>query len=291
MTGLRALFRLVALCAFAASASAQVDVKLQVERKSFVAGESVPVTVTVTNQSGQDLIFQGTRGGAWIDFTVTSGRGVPMTPASNAAFGSMKVPLGQAMARSFDLRQLFSLTQMGNYSVYAVIRLPGQTREGFMSNRVSFNLDNAAPYWTQRVGLSGKSGQTRDFKVLNYNNGKRSLLYAQVVDVRTGSALQTHSLGEYLSFSKPSVTVDNRQTMHVLYMTAPTVWTHARVSPDGALLGGEYHRGTGGGAPLLVTARDGIVQVGNSIPYDPRAEATARTQVRKASDRPAFLFH
>jgi hypothetical protein len=202
----------------------------------------------------------------------------------------MTVPLGQTKARSFDLRKIFPLTQMGNYSVYAVVRLPGQSREGFMSNRATFNLDNALPYWTQKVGVGGTRGQSREFRVLNYNNGKKSMLYAQVVDLNTGSPMQTHSLGEYLSFSKPSVTIDNRQLMHVLYLVAPSVWSHARVTSDGMLLGAELYKTTGAGNPMLTTSKDGVVMVANGILYDPRAEAEARSKVRKASDRPTFLF-
>ncbi|WP_035611219.1 hypothetical protein [Haloferula sp. BvORR071] len=289
MIGLRSLFRLFALCALVGSAAAQVQVSLQVARRSFVAGESVPVTVSITNLSGQDLNFQGSKGAGWIDFTVTSSRGVPMSPFGDPAFGSMKVPLGQTMARSFDLRRLFSLTQRGDYSVYAVIRLPGQNRDGFMSNRVAFTLDSALPYWTQRIGVSGQSG--REMRVLSYNNGSKNMLYSQVVDLKTGSPLQTHQLGEYLSFAKPSVTIDKKQVMHVLYLTGPTVWTHARISSDGAILGGELHKAPGGGNPVLMTAQDGSVQVGNSIVYDPKAEAEARSKVRKASDRPTAVYN
>ena len=289
MTGLRCLFRrLLVLCALTGAASAQVDVNISMQRKSFVAGESITLTVSITNRSGKDLNFQGSSSAGWIDFTVvSSARNVPMTPA-DTAFGGMSVPLGQTKARSFDLRKIFPLTQMGNYSVYAVVRLPGQTRDGFMSNRLAFNLDNALPYWTQRVG--GSRGQPREFRVLNYNNGKKSLLYAQVLDLTTGSALQTHSLGEYLSFSKPSVTIDNRQVMHVLYLVAPTVWSHARVTPEGMLLGAELHKTTGAGNPMLTSTKDGVVTVANSFPYDPKAEAEARSKVRKASDRPAVGF-
>lgn len=293
MTGLRCLFRrLLVLCALAltGAASAQVEVTLQMSRKSFVAGESIPVTVSITNNSGQDLNFQGSKSAAWIDFTVASAaRGLPLSP-SETAFGSMSVPRGQTKARSFDLRKIFPLTQMGNYSVYAIVRLPGQARDGFMSNRLAFNLDNAVPYWSQKVGVGGTRGQSREFRVLNYNNGQKSLLYAQVIDLNTGSPLQTHSLGEYLSFSKPSVTIDNRQLMHVLYLVAPTVWSHARVTSDGMLLGAELHKTTGAGNPMLTTSKEGVVTVANGIPYDPRAEAEARSKVRKASDRPSFLF-
>lgn len=290
MTGIRSLFHLLWLCVLAVPAMAQVDVRLQMARNTFVAGEPVEVVVSITNQSGQDLTLQGTDRLNWISFTVMGANrdGVPLSSARQPSFGAAKIPFGQTMSRKFDLAQFYPLREMGNFSVYAVVRLPGQTNDGFISNRLLFNVSTARPYWTQKVGLPGKPGQMREFRVLNFNNGRKTYLYGQVVNTKTGSPLQTHSLGEYLSFSKPAVALDNRQTMHVLYLIAPTIWSHARLGPDGSLLGSQLHKAAGSVNPQLFTMKDGSVQVGNSIPYDPKAEAEARGKVRKASERPSF---
>jgi hypothetical protein len=290
MTGFRPLQILAFLGLLSAPALAQIDVKLQMARTTYVSGESVPVSVSITNNSGQDLVFQGNNRMGWIDFTVTSNRGVPMTPLGRPTFGAVKIPLGQTMTRTIDLAQMFPLQTMGNYSVYGVVRLPGQTTDGFISNRLLFNINTARPYWSQKVGVPGKAGQTREYRVLNFTGGQKNMLYAQVVDTRTGNPLQTHSLGEVLMFRKPTVALDNRQVMHVLYLIGPTLWAHARVGPDGTLLGRELHKRGAGPDPILVTLSSGIVQVGNSIPYNPQAEAEARGRVRKISDRPAFIF-
>jgi hypothetical protein len=284
MTRLRTLLPLVLLGMSMVQAVAQIDVRLQMSRNTFVAGEPVPVSISVTNNSGKDLVFQGNNRLGWIDFTVTSNRGVPMTPIGQPTFGAVKIPLGQTMTKTIDLALLFPMQSMGNYSIYGVVRMPGQTTEGFISNRLLFNINTARPYWSQKVGNS------REFRVLNFTGGKKNMLYAQVVDSRTGNPLQTHSLGEVLMFRKPSVALDNRQVMHVLYLIGPTTWAHARVGSDGTLLGRELHKRGNGPDPQLVTLGSGIVQVANSIPYDPKAEAEARSRVRKASDRPAFIF-
>jgi hypothetical protein len=290
MIGTRLLFPLVFLGLCLATARAQIDVKLRMARNTFVSGEPIPLSVSVTNHSGQDIVFQGNNRVAWMDVTVKSLNGNALTPLGQPAFGSVKVPLGQTMSRTVDLARLYPLQTMGNYSVYVVVRLPGQTTDGFMSNRLLFNVNNARPYWTQKIGLPGKPGQGREFRVLEFNNGSRTNLYVQVTDTRTGAALQTHSLGEVLMFRKPTVTLDNRQVMHVLYLLGPETWGHARVAPDGKLLGRELHKRGGGSDPLLYTSKEGIVQVGNSIPYDPKAAAEARSKARKASDRPSFIF-
>lgn len=284
MNGFRTLLPLVLLGLFMAPAGAQIDVKLQMSRNTFVAGEPVPVSVSVTNNSGQDLVFQGNSRFGWIDFTVTSSRGVPMTPLGQPTFGAVKIQLGQTMTKTIDIARLFPMQSMGNYSIYGVVRMPGQTTDGFISNRLLFNINTARPYWSQKVG------KDREYRVLNFTGGKKNMLYAQVINTRTGSPLQTHSLGEVLMFRKPSVALDNRQVMHVLYLIGPTAWAHARVDANGSLLGRELHKRGNGPDPQLVTLSGGIVQVANSIPYDPKAEAEARSRVRKASDRPSFIF-
>ena len=290
MTGIRLLYPLLFLGLCLATARAQVDVRLTMARNNYVAGESVQATVTVTNRSGQDLVFQGSSRIGWLDLMVNTGTGNPLSPVAMPAFGSVKIPLGQTMSRTVDLSQLYPLQTVGNYSVYASVRLPGQDRIGVASNRLTFSVNSARTYWTQRIGLPGKSGQGREFRVLEFNSGSKTMIYAQVADTRTGSALRTHALGEVLMFRKPSVTLDNRQVMHVLYLMSPDMWGHVRVAADGQLLGRELHK-RGNSDPVLYTSRDGIVEVGNSIPYDPKAEAEARGKVRKASDRPSFIFN
>jgi hypothetical protein len=288
MTGIRLLFPLLFLGLCLTTARAQVEVRLKMGRNNFVSGESVPAELTVTNRSGQDLVFQGTNRAGWLEIIVNSLSGNPLTPLAQPAFGAVKIPLNQAMARTIDLAQLYPLQTAGNFSVYAVVRLPGQSSEGFGSNRLTFNMNSARPYWTQKIGLPGKQGQGREFRVLEFNTGSKTTLYAQVLDTRTGGAVRTHPLGEVLMFRKPSVTLDNRQVMHILYLMSPEMWGHVRVAADGQLLGRELHKRGAGSDPVLLTSQDGIVQVANSIPYDPKAEAEARGRVRKASDRPTF---
>ena len=288
MTGIRLLFSLLLLGLSVTTARAQVEVNLKMGRNNYVAGESVPVAVTVTNRSGQDLVFQGNSRIGWLEIVVNSLSGNPLTPLGQPAFGTVKIPLNQAMSRTVDLAQLYSLQLPGNFSAYAIVHLPGQNSQGFGSNRLTFNMNSARPYWTQKVGLNNKAGQGREFRVLEYNNGSKTMLYAQVVDTRTGGAMRTHPLGEVLMFRKPSVTLDNRQVMHILYLMSPEMWGHVRVAADGQLLGRELHKRGASSDPVLLTSQDGIVQVANSIPYDPKAEAEARGKTRKATDRPTF---
>jgi len=271
----------------AAGARAQIVVTLQMNRAQFVVGEALPAVVTITNHSGQNLIFQSDGRKNWLDFVVQNESGLPSTPVGRNSFGAVKIPVGQTMSREVDLRSLFRLTEAGNFSVYAVIRPPGtKDREEFNSNRVLFATTTARPYWSQKIGVRG--GQTREYRILNFAGSRTSQLYVQLVDVRTGLPIQTYSLGEVLLFRKPQVTVDRDQNLHVFYLVSPTLWAHTRVDSNGRFLGRELHQ-RGAEDPVMMTMSDGTVTVGGGTAYDPKGNAGSG-KVRKAGERPDFLY-
>jgi hypothetical protein len=223
----------------------------------------------------------------WLDFVIKDGKGEPTTPKGRVGFGAVKIPAGQTMAREVVLNSLFQLSDPGSYSVYGVVRTPGQMSEGFSTNRLLFNLSAARPYWTQKVGVKGNASKLREFRVLNYSGNQKTELYVQVMDCATGTSIQTYSIGEVLMFRKPQITVDRNQVLHVFFLSGPTMWTHIQVDTNGKLLKREFHIRGPQGDPQLLAMTDGSIGISNSIPYDPKAAAEAKAKVRKASDRPA----
>lgn len=286
----RVLLPLAILIGLAASAAAQVTVSLQLPKRNFLAGEPVPVTVEMTNMAGRELIFQGTPNEPWIDFMVTSSRGVPMTPTGRATLGAVKIPSGQSAVRTIDISRMYAFSELGNYSVYAIVRLPRQERGGFQSNRHLFTVSSARPYWSQAVGVPGKAGQNHEFRLIQFSAERKTQLYAQVAELNSGRPLRTHHLGEVLMFRKPSVVVDGALNMHVLYLITPAIWGHARIGPDGSFIGRDLYKSSDFGDPGLVKLPDGSVRADGGIPYDPQKIAEERRNSRKASDRPAFIY-
>lgn len=290
MIGQRILLPLAILFALVASASSQVTVTLQLAKSSYLHGENVKVGVSITNMSGQDLVFQGNEREPWIDFMVNSGRGVPLTPVGHPAFGVVKIPAGKTVARSVDLNRLYSLNDLGNYSVYAIVRPLGRQGAGFQSQRHLFTVSTAKPYWSQIVGVPGKKGESHEYRLIQFTGGRKLMLYVQVADAKSGRILRTHGLGESLFFRKPTISVDSALNMHVLYLATPEIWGHVRVNPNGEFLGRDLYKNSEYGDPSLIKLKDGTIQVNGGIPYDPKAEAEREAQTRKASDRPAFIY-
>jgi hypothetical protein len=281
---------LLAVLALAASAQAQLVANLRCSNSQYVAGEPILATVTITNHAGRDLTFRGDQQAQWLDFVVKKSNGEAVTSISRPVFGTVVIKAGQTMSREVNLASIFQLADPGNYSVAAIVRLPGQTVEGTATNRVLFNLNPGRAYWTQKVGIPGRPGQTREFRVLTFNGGQKAQIYAQVIEGRTGMPVRTFSLGEVMLLRKPMVTIDRSQRMHVLYLATPTMWVHVQIDTDGRLVDRKLHERGSQGDPSLITTPQGAVVVVNSIPYDPAAAAAARQKERKLSDRPAIVY-
>lgn len=287
---LRTLTLALAIAALTGTASGQLSASLALSKKQYVAGEPVIAVVTVTNHAGQTLTFVSDGRSQWLDFIIKDNHGETVTPRGRSIFGKMSIKAGESLSREVDLSRNFQLSEPGNYSVAALVHMPGGTGEGSATNRVLFNQSPGAAYWTQKVGIPGRTGQTREFRLLNFSGDEKSQIYAQVIDNRTGQNVRTFLLGDVLMMRKPLVTVDRQQRMHVLFLATPTMWVHCQVDSDGKLVGRQIHQRGAQGDPRLLTFGDGTVKVANSVPYDQKAAAEAKSKIRKASDRPAITY-
>jgi hypothetical protein len=276
--------------ALAGSAHAQLSTSLRLNKKQYLAGEPVIAVVTITNHAGQTLNFASDGRKQWLDFMIKDRFNEPVTPKSRDLFGRMTIKAGETLAREVDLSRVYHLSEPGNFSVSALVHMPGNIGDGVATNRVLFNQSPGAPYWSQKVGIPGKSGQTREFRVLSFSGDEKSQIYAQIIDGRTGQNVRTFLMGDVLMLRRPLATVDRQQRMHVMFLATPTMWVHYQVDTDGKVVDRQIHQRGSQGDPRLVTFADGTVRVGNSIPYDPKAAAAAKSKIRKASDRPPVTY-
>ena len=290
MIHIRSLQTLFLAFAFASVAGAQLATSLRLGKNQYLAGEPVVASVTVTNHAGRELTFYGDGRTPWLNFILKNGRGEDVMPKARANFGKLVLAPGQSMSREVDLGQFYQLGEPGNFSVSAVVRMPGETTEGSSTNRVLFNQNSGRPYWAQKVGIPGKTGQTREYRLINFSGDRKAQIYAQIIDGRTGQNVRTFLLGDVLMMRKPVATVDGKQRMHVMFLATPSMYVHCQIDLDGKLVDRKIHQRGPSGDPQLLTFADGTVGVSNSIPYDQKAAAEAKAKVRKASDRPPVKF-
>jgi len=169
--------------------------------------------------------------------------------------------------------------------------MPGQSvQEGTQTSKVHFTIIRGNAVWKQKAGVPGTPGDTREFRILDVKNEAATQLYVQVEDVKRSKMLATYSMGRNLSFRDFTATLDNKNRMHVLFLTNPTIWSHTVVDASGKTVRRTYHKkGSGGLIPRLITTDSGIVGVMNSTIFDPEKEADIRNKLHKLSELPIGL--
>lgn len=270
---------------------AQLDVRLQMVKSEFIMNEQVQAVLTLTNRAGRDIYLHSEGRNSWLDFTLKNQRGVPLSPIGGmVTFGAVSVPAGRSVSKTIAISNHYRFTEYGQYGGFAAVRMPGTVPAvNYSSNRVHFDVTKGRVIYSQRVGVPG-SKTVREFRLLTFSSSQKSRLYVEVEDVRTGQSVQTYSMGEALMFRKPQATVDGKNTLHVLYLNTPTIFTHVRVDPNGKFLGRAFYKRGTTGSPRFVTFANGEVQVGGGVYYDPKQEQVNRSKIKRLSERPPFAF-
>jgi hypothetical protein len=272
-----------------ARVQAQIDLRLEMSKQSYILNEPVTATLYITNHAGKELVFRGNNARPWLNFHLVS-NGKAISPARRMNYKPVVIPAGQTVSRNININSTYSLGRMGNYTCTATVNMPGPTRSGFSSNRDQFNITGGRPIWTQRAGIPEAPGEIREYKLLTFSGNRALELYAQVSSANSGLHIATIPLGNVIMLRKPTGTLDSANNMHALYQVRPAIFTHVTISPNGRLLSISHHkRGKSGGDPRLYLLNDNVVVAG-AIPFNPEAEAAQRKKIRNISERPPFTY-
>lgn len=275
----------------AQNAYSQLGVVSQMSKRQYVAYEDVKMSVTMTNRAGQPIDFVNKLGRKWIEFVVERGTGQPVFAKQNAIYAPVKLNTGETRTASFTLNNSYDLSESGNYTAYAIVRMPGQSAEqGTRSSKVHFTVIKGHASWRQRAGVPGSPGDTREYRIMNVTSSEFTELFVQVEDVKRGKMLATYSMGRNLAFRDYQATLDNKNRLNVLFLTTPTIYSHTVVDASGKTVRRQYHKkGAGGSTPKLITTDSGVVGVMASTPYDPKKVQDVRSKIHNLSELPLGL--
>jgi hypothetical protein len=270
------------------TANCQILLDAKMSKKQYVAYEDVNLSVTITNRAGQPIDFVNKLGRKWVEFIVQRGTGQTVFSIKDAVYAPARVNTGETKTSSFRLNNSYDLSRPGNYTAYAVVRMPGQSaQEGTRSKKVHFTVIKGIAAWKQRAGVPGSPGDTREYRILNVTSNEFTELFVQVEDVKRGKMLATYSMGRNLAFREFSATLDNKNRLNVLFLTTPTIYSHTVIDAAGKSVRRQYHKkGPGGSLPKLITTQSGVVGVIDSTHYDPEKQRDLRSQIHNLSELP-----
>lgn len=273
-------FALLCTSILISEVSAQVVVEIQPVRKEFLVGEAMPMKITISNNSGATLELKGDANSSWLDVHIEkSGSSIPVTQARFAKFPNLKIPAGTSTSRIIELNLFYDISQENAYRTYAIVKLPDR-RTIYPSNKALFQVRNGSPIWQQTVQLPDNSRITMSAKMMLLDNKK--FLYAQVVNADSGLAINAFALGPFLAFGQPHCVIDGQRNLHILFLSSPTFYTYAIISPKGKKQYSGFYQKIPGVKAQLVPNGGGIFVSGAAY-YDPKKEAKPKVKDANAS--------
>jgi hypothetical protein len=255
---------LALLCAF--HVTAQVSIELVLDQEQFLPSEAVPLTVKITNRSGQQLKFGADPD--WLTFTVESTDGfVVIKNAEVPVTGEFDLETSQLAIKRVDLQPYFSITKPGRYRVIATLRIKEWSKH-MASAPTQFDIINGAKLWAQDFGVpdgTNSAPEARKYTLEQANYLKDQLrLYVQVSDAAEQLVYKVTVLGPMVSFSQPEAQVDRSSRLNVLWQAGGQSFSYAIVNPNGTVANREVYDNFVSRPRLTVDANGEVVVRGGT---------------------------
>jgi hypothetical protein len=261
---------LALLAGIASPVLGQVAVEVAVDQEQFLPGEAIPLSVKVSNRSGQKLKF-GTDAD-WLTFAIESRDGLVVPKLGETpVIGSFDLESAERATKHVDIAPYFSITQPGRYSVAATVRIKEWGGLAVTSQPKNFNVMEGTKLWEQEFGVAAAPGASNTIPEVrkyvlqqaNYLKGKLRL-YLRLTDVTGTKVFRVVPIGLILSFSRPEPRVDKFSNLHLLYQNWAHSFSYTVFTPDGEILDRQTYDYTDSRPRLQVDA-DGRISVAGGV--------------------------
>lgn len=238
-----------------ASAWAQLDLRLETPKSSYLQYAPIPVTVKLKNLGGQELVLEGKNGKPWLEMIVQSTDGLLLKADQPLAPPDLTLQPGEVRSLPLDLAPHFLVRETGGYRVRASAFLPsGQT---LLTEPLTFLVGRGEVIWSVPRGV-GK--ERRVFSLLKFYEDPNVGLYLRVEVPEQNLVYPCRRLGPFLPLGSPKAEFDSEDHLHLLYPVAPGQHRITVVNRDGTLLREEMRQETLE-KPKLRKSPDGLVDV------------------------------
>ncbi len=245
-----------------------VTVHLMTQQEQFLPGETLPVTLHITNSSGQSLHLG--EDPQWLKFSVESADNdfVVMKNDDPPVVGGFDLGSSQIATKRVDLAPYFVMTHPGRYHVVATVHIP-EWGADVASAPLEFDVIDGARIWSQDFGLPVPAGVTNEPPVVrkyileeaNYLRNQLRL-YVLVSDQSGTRILKVSAVGPMVSFGRPEAQLDRASNLHVIYQIGAQSFIYSVVNPDGNITKQEIYDYLGTRPRLGVNDAGDIVEQG-----------------------------
>ncbi len=235
------------------------------------------VTVEVQNYSAGQVQLADKESTPWLQFEInrSTGERIGMVGPGFLA-GTVMLGPGQAGAKSANLVAYYQIRDPGKYRIRALVKL-ASLGGSFASREYTVDVVAGQQMLTKSAGFKDETGKDglRNYSLIEVRLGRQIWLYTRVEDQNGENIYGVVPLGEWVTFSKPTVHTDKDGNFHVLQQAQPRHFVHTVVSPKAVVLRRESFSNYNS-IPELKRLPEGAVKVvgGESIgrrPQQPQA--------------------
>lgn len=238
---------------------AQLDVRLETPKSSYLQYAPIPITVKIKNLGAQPAVLDPLGSEPWLEMIVQSGDGLVIRQDRPFRPPALTLSPGRVQSLPLDLSPYFLVRDTGGYQVRASVRLP--SGETLLTEALTFLVGRGEVIWTVPRG-EGKD--KRVYSLLKFYEDPDMGLYLRVEIPEQNLVYPVRRLGPFLPLGQPSAEFDSENHLHLLYAVASGQHRVTVVNQDGNILREENRRETGE-KPRLRKSPDGLVDVEGGV--------------------------
>lgn len=239
-TKMKVFLTLLLLTSISFLCSAQLAMKLKMNRSHYLQYETVHAKVTIRNNSGHPIVFgNNERLHGKLLFTIIENQGIPVAAIKNQVYPMTGIILKPGQSRDFiiPVSNFYKLKKCGTYRIYAYIE-HNMFEDTYRSNEAKFEVNKGFVIWQQIVGIpefmlvgKKKTIKNRTYKLVGLLQGKARSYYLVIDDKkRIYSVLY---LGDALGEEKIKYEIDHLSRLHLMIPISPKVFVYLVIDIDG----------------------------------------------------------
>ena len=249
--------------------SQKLKLELTSDREHYLAGETVSLTLRVSNFSGRPLVLGLDQ--EWLSFSITGPNRKTLDRLQELAVkGPFSVPSGSVVARTYELSSGFDFSQTGPYAVLASVQVKDWNEAFKTAAPKKIEILRGIKIVDQEVGLPINTGapnsppESRRYSLLQVRQGQHLYLYFRLTDASGTKVLQVFPLGQLINFGKPEFQIDRHSFLHVLFHSNARTFTYCALKTSGDIFIRQTHELLTN-RPTLTTDRDGDVLITGGV--------------------------
>lgn len=225
----------LALALTACHAQAQLAVGINTNRHRYIAYEPIKVGLTIRNDSGNSLVFDGDE---LLHFVIIDNKGELAMPLRNVGqvLDGLEMRSGSVHTVEFALNTYFAMQNESDYEIYAQVGHPRLTSD-FRSNRIIIEVRRGSVVWERSFGLPARTENDdidmRQAKLLRYQEKETDVYCLRIED--QDSVYSVSRIADRIIGANPECEVDAMGNIHIFLRIRARLFIYQVYTHEGEL--------------------------------------------------------